>query len=80
MLLTCRIRFADPELNSILQEGDILYDIDGTPVLRKPTTEVANHLLGSEGSIVNAGFLRGQSLFVVPLIRRPSSRRRQMEC
>ncbi len=70
--------FADPELNSILQEGDILHDVDGAVLLRRPTAEVAEHLLGSEGSVVNVGFMRGQKLFAVPLVRRPTHRRQKV--
>ena len=69
--------FADPKLNSILQEGDILHDVDGTVLLRRPPAEVAELLLGPEGSTINVGFMRGQKEFVVPLVRRPSSNRRQ---
>jgi hypothetical protein len=69
--------FADTRLNTILQQGDVLHDVEGTVLLRRPAAEVADRLLGPEGSVINVGFLRGQRLFAVPLVRRPSSRRRQ---
>ena len=79
VILKMTLCFADPDLNSILQEGDILHDVDGTVLLRRPIPDVAERLLGPEGSVTNVGFLRGRNLSVVPLVRRPSSHRRQKE-
>jgi C-terminal processing protease CtpA/Prc len=53
----------------MVEEGDILCEIDGKPVLRLPPSEVSPYLLGPKDTIVVITFLRGEEPVTVNLKR-----------
>jgi C-terminal processing protease CtpA/Prc len=53
----------------MVQEGDILFEVDGKSVLRLPPHEVSPHLLGPKDTSVMITFLRGEERVGVNFIR-----------
>ena len=70
----CDVYFAGPAIKSgMVQEGDILYEVDGIVVLRSPFSLVSTHLLGPKDSRATVVFLRGDQKVTANFIRQPVS-------
>jgi C-terminal processing protease CtpA/Prc len=52
-------------------EGDILQDVDGKSVVRRPLSEVSSLMLGPKGTQSDFGFVRKGQRFVVQIARQP---------
>ncbi len=62
--------YAGPAYTSgIIQEGDILYEVDGHPVLRCATSLTVSYLLGPKDTLVTVAFLRRNEKIVAHLKR-----------
>jgi hypothetical protein len=54
---------------NMIIEGDILQDVDGKSVVRRPLSEVSSLMLGPRGTQSDFGFVRKGQRFVVQITR-----------
>ena len=60
-------------------EGDILQDVDGKSVMRRPVSEVSSLILGPRGTKSDFGFVRKGQRFVVQIARQPTPDLRELK-
>ena len=57
--------------SGLVNVGDVLHEIDGHIVYRKPVAQLAPLILGREGSVVRLGLQRGNIPQLIYVSRRP---------
>jgi C-terminal processing protease CtpA/Prc len=55
--------------SGIIREGDLLFEVDGSPVTQCTTSRVTTYLLGPKGTHITMVYLRGKEKIVANLTR-----------
>ena len=55
--------------SGIIREGDLLFEVDGSPVMQCTTSRVAAYLLGPKGTHITMVYLRGNEKIIANLTR-----------